>query len=73
MNLKLKHFFIIFSILLFAIQVQADAPISYNKELASDVELRGTFLQMIIQMVFTFRSTMEQFRLFLVIITQIKL
>lgn len=43
MNLKLKHFFIIFSILLFAIQVQADAPISYNKELASDVELRGTF------------------------------
>ena len=43
MNLKLKHFFIIFLILLFTIQVQADAPINYNKELASDVELRGTF------------------------------
>ena len=36
-------FKISFLILLLVIQVQADAPINYNKELASDVELRGTF------------------------------
>ena len=43
MNLKLNSYLVICLILFSMFPVQADAPISYNKELASDVELRGTF------------------------------
>jgi len=43
MDPKINAYFVICLILFSMFPVKADAPILYNKELASDVELRGTF------------------------------
>ena len=40
---KINSYFLIFIILFSMFPVKADAPINYNKELVSDVKLRGTF------------------------------